>query len=306
MTPHASAPPAPAVESLKSMIRIRRFEERCAQLREEGRLPDPVHLCIGQEAVAAGLAAALGPSDTVFANHRAHGHALARGADPAWLLRRLHDAPGAALVSEERGLFAGLGLDAAHLSLAVGWALEDRLADRGRVTACVFGDGATLDGAFHEALHHAATWSAPVLFVCENNHGDESFAGDPVPDHRPPLFATAAGMCGESVDGMDVNAVARAARRAVASIRAGAGPWLLELRTFRFGAHAEGRRDDRTAGDIETWRRHDPLARQASWLQARNLTGREAVLRLHHEVDEEIDAAVTAAGLERPRLQEIR
>ena len=233
---------------LRQMMRIRRFEEKCAEQYSAGKIRGFLHLYIGEEAVAVGVLEALTAEDPVVATYREHGHALARGISA--------DAVMAEMYGKREGCSGGRGgsmhiFDAATkfyggnaivgggLPLAVGLALADKMAGRPRVTACFFGDGAVAEGEFHESLNLAALWQLPVLFVCENNRYAMGTALE-LTESETDISAKAASyrMVSEAVDGMDVVAVEAAARRAAASARDGGGPAFLECRTARFRAHS--------------------------------------------------------------------
>ncbi len=216
---------------LREMLRIRRFEERCAELYGQGKIRGFLHLDIGEEAVAVGALQALRPEDAIVATYREHGHALVRGIPATKVMAEMYGK--ATGCSRGRGgsmhlfdaatrFYGGNAIVGCGLPLAVGVALADRLRGDRRVTACFFGDGALAEGEFHESLNLAALWHLPVLFVCENN----LYAmGTAIERHQAQLdlgrkargYATAA----ESVDGMDVLAVEAAARRAAVYVRAG-------------------------------------------------------------------------------------
>ena len=237
-----------AYDALRQMLRIRRFEEKCAELYSAEKIRGFLHLYIGEEAVAVGVLGALAPQDAVVATYREHGHALARGIDPGRILAEMY--------GKEQGLCRGRGgsmhlFDAntrfyggnaivgGGIPVAVGLALADRMSARRQVSACFFGEGAVAEGEFHESMNLAALWKLAVLFCCENNRyamGTALDRSESQQDLR--LKAMSYSVAAEVVDGMDVHAVAAAAERAVAAIRAGQGPYFLELRTYRFRAHS--------------------------------------------------------------------
>ncbi len=255
---------------LRDMIRIRRFEERCAELYGQGKIRGFLHLYIGEEAVAVGALQALRPEDAIVATYREHGHALVRGIPVSSLMAEMYGkATGCSrgrggsmhLFDARTRLYGGNAIVGGGLPLAVGVALADRLRGERRVTACFFGDGALAEGTFHESLNLAALWRLPVLFVCQNN----LYAmGTAIERHQAQLdlvlrargYATPA----ESVDGMDVLAVEAAARRAADYVRSGEGPFLLEARTYRFRAHSAYDPElYRSKEEVERWKRRDPI-----------------------------------------------
>ncbi|MCM2577429.1 pyruvate dehydrogenase (acetyl-transferring) E1 component subunit alpha [Streptomyces meridianus] len=291
---------------LTAMLRIRRFEERCVELYSGARIRGFVHLCIGEEAVAVGVHRALTPQDAIVSTYRDHGHALARGVPEADVMAEMYGrATGCSggrggsmhLFDAERRFYGGNAIVAGGLPLAAGLALADRLCDRSRVTCCFFGDGAFAEGEFHETANLAALWDLPLLLVCENN----LYAmGTALPRHQAQtdLAARAAsyGMVAWAVDGMDVEAVERAARRAVEGIRAGTGPHFLEARTYRFRAHSMYDPDRyRDKAEIEEWKKRDPIARLTDLMNENGELTKKRLARIEREVAEEIDAAVREA-----------
>ncbi len=260
-----------AVARLRQMIRIRRFEERCAEDYAAGKIRGFLHLYIGQEAIAAGVMPALTPDDAVIATYREHGHALARGVPmPAIMAEMYGKAAGCSrghggsmhLFSAAHRFYGGHGIVGGLLPVAIGLGLADRVRGTGAVTAAFFGEGATAEGEFHESLNLAALWRLPVLLVCENNLYAMGTALDrseaEVEIHRK---AAAHRVVAEVVDGMDVTRVEDAARRAVDEIRRTGAPRFLECRTYRFRPHSmfdpELYRDK---AEVEAWRARDPIA----------------------------------------------
>jgi pyruvate dehydrogenase E1 component alpha subunit len=287
---------------LREMLRIRRFEEKCAELYSAGKIRGFLHLYIGEEAVAVGVMQALGADDAVVATYREHGHALARGVGANALMAEMFGKQegcsggrgGSMHVFDAPARFyGGNAIVAGGLPLAVGLALADKLVGRQRVTTCFFGDGAVAEGEFHESMNLAALWRLPVLFLCENNlyaMGTRIERALAQPDL--PAKARTYGMTAESVDGMDVLAVENAAQIAVAHVKTTASPYFLEARTYRFRAHsmfdAELYRDK---GEVEEWKTRDPLA----VLRRHAGIGDSDFSSLDAEVISEIAAAVAFA-----------
>jgi pyruvate dehydrogenase E1 component alpha subunit len=291
---------------LRTMLRIRRFEERCVELYSGAQIRGFVHLCIGEEAVAAGVIDALGDDDAIVSTYREHGHAIARGVPMRSLMAEmfgrvegcsrgrggsmhLFDAP--------RRFFGGNAIVGGGLPLAVGLALADRMQGRDAVTACFFGDGAMAEGEFHESVNLAALWHLPVLFCCENNlyamgtavarsHAQTDLA----------LRASSYGLAAWAVDGMDALAVNEAAQRAVESVRSGGGPHFLELRTYRFRAHSmydpELYRDK---AEVAVWRQRDPIDVLEVALRDKGVLDEAGRADLDGEVAAEVDDAVAFA-----------
>jgi TPP-dependent pyruvate/acetoin dehydrogenase alpha subunit len=262
---------------LRQMLRIRRFEAKCVELYQAQKIRGFLHLYDGEEAVAVGVAAALEPRDAIVATYREHGQALA------------HGVPMRPLLAEMLGKVEGC--------LAAGIAMADKRLRPGAVTACFFGEGAVGEGVFHETLNLAELWQLPVLFVCENN----LYAmGVPLADSDSETEiwrkAQAYRMPSEQVDGMDPVRMEAAARRAVARIRAGEGPVLLEARTYRFRAHSMfDTQAYRTRDEIEGWKHIDPIERLRAWMVANHeLTDAES-RAIDAAVAAEIDDAVAFA-----------
>ena len=253
------------------MLKIRRTEEQLVHAHQRGLVPGACHTYIGEEAVAAGVCANLTPADVVFSTHRGHGHALAKGLEPrsliAELLGRAAGCSGGRggsmhIFAPEIGMMGTSGIVGPCLLQAAGAAYAFKLFRSDRVAVAFFGDGAANNGAFHEGLNLAGIWKLPVLFVCENNqYATEvplAYAGA-----NPDIAARAAAynLPGIAVDGNDVLAVRAAAARAVARARRGEGATLIECRTYRTRAHAEGMGDFtyRTREEVESWKARCPI-----------------------------------------------
>lgn len=291
---------------LKEMIRIRRFEEKCAELYQQQKIRGFLHLYDGEEAVSVGVMQALAPDDSVVATYREHGQALARGIGMNALMAEMYGklegcsrGRGGSMHVFDRTtrFYGGNAIVGGGLPLAVGIALADKMRRRNAVTACFFGEGAVDEGAFHESLNLASLWTLPVLFVCENNLYS---MGTPlaIAEAEPDIFKKAAAyrLAGEAVDGMDVVAVETAARRAVEAIRAGGGPHLIECRTYRFRAHSMfDAQLYRSKEEVETWRKRGPIVRFQGWLEENGLLHQAEVEAIETEVAAEVDEAVAFA-----------
>jgi len=265
---------APGREALlgafRTMARIRAFELAARKLQAENRLWGTLHLSIGQEACAAGVCGQLTPADRITTTHRGHGHCLAKGARPELMFAELlgrasgycKGRSGSMHIADAAS--GNLGANAivgAGIPIAVGAALTASTLGEPWIAVTFFGEGAVGEGAFHESLNLAALWRLPVVFVCENNHYAELSPEGDVLAARVSELAAPFGFPGERVDGNDVVAVSEAARRAVARARAGEGPTLLELDTYRQSGHYEG--DPmayRTREESAAWAERDPLA----------------------------------------------
>jgi pyruvate dehydrogenase E1 component alpha subunit len=291
---------------LHEMVLIRRFEERCAQLYQEGRIHGFLHLYVGEEAVAAGVFEALSEDDAVVATYREHGHALMRGiptsAVMAEMFGRVDGCSGGRggsmhLFDAGRRFYGGNAIVGGGLPVAVGIALADAVQDRPAVTACFFGEGAVAEGEFHESMNLAALWNLPVLFCCENNlYAMGTALERSEADTDLSLRAAAYGMPAWAVDGMDVQAVVEAAERAVDTVRGSGGPCFLELRTYRYRAHSmydpELYRDK---AEVASWRERDPIEGLADELRSAGALDDASFDALVEEVDAEIEAAVEVA-----------
>ena len=291
---------------LGEMVRIRRFEEKCAELYSAGKIRGFLHLYIGEEANAVGVMQALRPEDAVVATYREHGHALTRGlAMRSVMAEMFGKAAGCSrgrggsmhIFDRESRFFGGNAIVGGGLPLAVGLALADRMRSMKRVTCCFFGEGATAEGEFHEAMNLAALGKLPVLFVCENNGyamGTALARWEAQQDLC--RHAESYGVPAEPVDGMDVVAVEAAAQRAAARVRDGEGPRFLENRTYRFRAHsmfdAELYRDK---AEVAEWRKRDPIALFSRWLLEASLAHEAEIQQIEEKTAAEIDDAVAFA-----------
>jgi acetoin:2,6-dichlorophenolindophenol oxidoreductase subunit alpha len=255
------------------MVELRVFEKRAYDLFLQNLVKGTSHLGIGQEAIAAGFAHAMRGDDWTFATYRGHNHTLARGADPgatmAELLGRanglLHGKGGSMhLTDVSHGAMGSYAIIGAHLPIAAGAAWSAKLRGTEQVAVCFFGDGTTNIGAFHEALNLAAIWKLPAVFVCENNFYMEYTPIDKVTPVAHPGADRAAAYGLESiiVDGNDVDVCYQIALTAYERARSGAGPSLIEAKTYRHGGHS--RADPATyrpKGELEEWLKRDPIDR---------------------------------------------
>lgn len=287
------------------MLLIRAFEERCVELYSSGTIRGFIHLYIGEEAVAVGVNAALSPDDAVVSTYREHGHALARGVPPEAVMAEMYGkATGCShgrggsmhLFDAGRRFYGGNAIVGGGLPIAAGLALADKMTDRSRITCCFFGDGAVAEGEFHETANLAALWDLPLLLVCENN----LYAmGTPLAHEHAQtdlaMRAASYGMPAWAVDGMDVVAVEKAARRAVDGVLAGNGPHFLEMRTYRFRAHSMYDPDRyRDKAEIEHWRERDPIPLLMRRLPAGAADLQEMTERATAAVDRAVKAAEEA------------
>jgi len=290
---------------LGEMIRIRRFEEKCAELYGQQKIRGFLHLYVGQEAVAVGVMQSLLPDDALVATYREHGHALARGIDAGAVMAEMYGKRegtsggrgGSMHIFDVRKRFyGGNAIVGAGLPLAVGLALADKLQRRPRVTACFFGEGAIAEGEFHESMNLAALWKLPVLFICENNlYAMGTALARSESETNLCVKAASYELPAWSVDGMDVLAVEDAARRAVLAVRAD-GPLFLEARTYRFRAHSMfDAQLYREKSEVEEWKKRDPITTFAARLRAEGSLDDADLARLEAAADAEVARAVEFA-----------
>jgi pyruvate dehydrogenase E1 component alpha subunit len=292
-----------ALELLRQMLRIRRFEEKCAELYAAEKIRGFLHLYIGEEAVAAGAIGVLRPEDAVVATYREHGHALVRGVAADGLMAEMFGkAEGCCrgrggsmhIFDATTRFYGGNAIVGAGIPLAVGLALADKMRGEQRVTACFFGEGAVAEGDFHESLNLAALWKLPVLFCCENNlYAMGTALSRSESETDLVLKASSYEIPAWHVDGMDVVAVESATRRAADAVRAGGGPYYLEYRTYRFRAHSMFDPElYRSKAEVEEWKKRDPIALFAARLRAAGMLDDESYAALEAEVGHEVESAV--------------
>ncbi|MFW6204000.1 MAG: pyruvate dehydrogenase (acetyl-transferring) E1 component subunit alpha [Actinomycetota bacterium] len=293
-------------ELLHQMLRIRHFENKCAELYSATKIRGFLHLYVGEEAVAVGAIGALQPDDPVVSTYREHGHALTRGVPMDAVMAEMYGkSTGCSrgrggsmhLFDASHQLYGGNAIVGGGLPLALGLGLADAMRGRNRVTACFFGDGAAAEGEFHESMNLAALWQLPVLFACENN---QYAMGTALPRSHAvtdlALRAASYGMPAWPVDGMDVLAIERAAHRAVETIRAGGGPVFLEFRTYRYRAHSMYDPDRyRDKAEIEEWKKRDPIDLLVARMRADGDLGDGDLEAIEQQVDDEIAHAIESA-----------
>jgi TPP-dependent pyruvate/acetoin dehydrogenase alpha subunit len=294
------------MDCYRRMRRIRAFEEKLAELVGSGRLAGFLHLYAGEEAVAVGVCAHLDERDYVASTHRGHGHCIAKGVDVQGMMAELFGrATGTCkgkggsmhIADLDRGMLGANGIVGAGIPLATGAALTAQVTKTGGVAVAFFGDGASNQGQFHEALNLAAVWKLPAVFVVENNgYGEATPMEFVTPVRDIAVRAASYGMPGVIADGMDFFDVHGKAGEAVARARAGDGPTLVECKTYRYFGHYVG--DNlgyRTKAEAEEWRQRDALARFEARTVADGVMEPGNLRRIDAEVAAEIDAAVAAA-----------
>lgn len=290
----------------RQMVLIRRFEQRSAELYQQGKIGGFLHLYIGQEAVAVGTISARKDGDHVITAYRDHGHALAVGSDPKNVMAEmLGKVTGVSkgkggsmhLINVEQRFWGGYAVVGGHLPLAAGIALAEQYKETDNAVLCFFGDGSTNIGYFHESLNLASVWNLPVLWIAENNQygmGTSVSRASAVPEMVDK--ASAYGMEGKSVDGMNVIDVFAATRSALEAIHSGEGPQFLEMITYRYEGHSMG--DPlryRTKDEVEKWRDDDPIGILERHILHEDMAGKEELETIDQSVEEQVEAAVQYA-----------
>jgi len=288
------------------MCRIRAFEERVARLKRADEVHGLIHLSVGQEAVAAAVCGQLRRTDNVYSGHRAHGHAIAKGASLDGILAELMGRSGGLcrglggsmhLVDVDCGLLGATGVVGGNIPMAVGSALAGTLSGADVVTVVFFGDGAVQAGHFTESVNLAALWRLPVILVCENN-GFAEFT--PRSAHtvvtRVADVVAPYGLPSHTVDGNDAGAVWARFEAVLARVRDGGGPALLECLTHRLRGHYEGDQDGyRQALSTEDWQATDPIRRLGAQVVAAGWGSAEDLRRAERDAAREVDEAVDRA-----------
>jgi pyruvate dehydrogenase E1 component alpha subunit len=302
----------------RQMLRIRLFEEKVQELFMSGQIEGTTHLCQGQEAVSVGAVAAMEPGDVQTNTYRGHGEALALGMDPEVAFAELmgRSTGGSKglggsmhLIDTSRGNIGANAIVGAGMPIAVGAAMSFKLRQQPHVALTFFGDGSTNIGTFHESLNMAAVWSAPVVFIIANNlYGEYSPVRDTTPIDDLARRADPFGIPGVVVDGQDVEAVNAATSEAIARARAGDGPSLLEMKTYRYRGHS---RSDpakyRPEGELDAWKARDPLLVAQAKLAAGGVLGEDGAQAERETLQAQIDAAADrAAAAPYPTLEEAK
>jgi len=292
----------------RQMVRIRLFEENAGKLQENGSLPGILHMYVGQEAIAAGVITHLSDQDQITSTHRGHGHLVAKGGEMGKMYAELfgkatgyNKGKGGSMhiCNMEVGMLGANGIVGAGPPIAVGAAFSNKFRKTDNVSIAFFGDGASNEGAFHEAANLAAVLKLPVVFICENN-GFGEFT--PQAQHQAITDvadrAAGYGMPGVVADGMDVVAVFEAAGEAIDRARSGEGPTLLEFKTYRFYDHSGVRGMGfayRTEDEVEKWKKRDPLDVFKQHLLDQKLITEEEATELSDTIQREVDAGIEFA-----------
>ncbi len=294
------------IEIYRKMFKIRSFEERVFELYAQNLVPGTIHLYVGEEAVAVGVCSSLRKDDFITSTHRGHGHCIAKGADPKGIMAEIlgkktghcKGKGGSMHIADFKvGMLGATAVVGAGLPIAMGAGLSIKLRGKDNVAACFFGDGASNQGTFHEAINMSAIWRLPVVFVCENNiyamgtRQSTVMLVENIADR-----AVAYGIPGFVVDGNDVLAVYKAASKAVEKARKGDGPSLIECKTYRHKGHS--RIDPakyRPKEEVEKWLRKDPVKQFKKKLLEGNVLTETDIERIEKEVLAEIEEAVDFA-----------
>lgn len=293
------------IEMQRRMLRIRAFDERASKMVKRGHIPGTVHTSIGQEAQVVGATMALGDDDYMTGNHRSHGHPIGKGSPLGPLMAELvGKATGVCkgkggslhLADFSVGSLGESGIVGSSIPIAGGAALAAKVLGNGRVALTFFGDGAANQGVLYESMNMASVWGLPVVFLCENNQYALSTPAHTVTAGVIAERAAGFGMQGVRVeDGQDVMSVFKAVSEAVARARAGEGPTLVEVVTYRYNEHSEGLRlgtDYRDASEREQWLNKDPLVLFREYLIAEGVSTSEEMDDLEQQVLDEVDQAV--------------
>jgi len=294
------------IEMYRTMVRIRRFEERVAREFADGNIPGSVHSYIGEEAVAAGAIAHLRIDDYILSTHRGHGHLIAKGGKTDLMMAELFAKKtgynlgkgGSMHIADvDIGILGAMGIVGSGIPIATGAGLSAKMRGTDQVTMCFFGDGASNIGRFHEGINMASIWSLPVIFICENNLYAVS-----VPQSYSMRIrdvadrAVSYGIPGVVVDGMNVIAVHETAGEAVARARRGEGPTLIECKTYRFRGHAEGLPSPyRTKEELAEWMKKDPIKAYTEKLIEMKVLTKKQADEIDQGMVEEMDQAVKFA-----------
>lgn len=291
---------------LRQMLRIRRLEEKSAELYSAMKIRGFMHLYIGEEAVAVGVMEALTPEDGIVATYREHGQALARGVPAATIMAEMYGKQEGCsrgrggsmhLFDKETRFYGGNAIVGGGLPLAVGLALADKMQAKPQLTCCFFGDGAVAEGEFHESMNLAALWHLPILWVCENNMYAMGTALR-YAQIETDIARRAASykVIAKAVDGMDVLAVEAAAKEAAEVVRAGGGPYFLECRCYRFRGHSAFDTElYRAKEEVEEAKKRDPILLFTQYLRERGLLGPEDLEEIERDVAMEMEAAIEFA-----------
>lgn len=294
------------LELYHQMVLIRRLEERGAELYQQGKIGGFMHLYIGQEAVCTGLIAARRPEDRVITAYRDHGVAISCGIPANQVMAELlgkatgtsHGKGGSMHMADPtKNFWGGHAIVGAHLPIATGMALGDKYAGRTNIVICMFGEGATNIGFFHEALNLSKVWNLPVLWVCENNmYGMGTSVERASAVSSIAMKARGYDMPSDRADGMDVMKVYEASKKAIEAVRSGAGPYLLELTTYRFRGHSMGDPERyRKHDEVKKWQESDPIGIYRTYLVENKVLTPKGLDDIDGQALDEVEKAVQFA-----------
>ena len=296
------------IEMYRTMLTIRRFEERVSKEFIDGKVLGYVHVYIGEEAIATGVCKNLRLTDRIVSHHRGHGHCIAKGADIRRMMAEIFGKKtgyckgkgGSMHIADfSVGMLGANGIVGAGLPIATGAAMAAQLEGKQGVAEVFFGDGGVHEGEFHETMNLASIWKLPLIFVCENNgyavntRSESVIAIDEIYKR-----AAAYQMPGMAVDGNDVEAVHKAAEELVARAREGKGPSFLECRTYRWHGHFETRMpmEARPAEEVAAWKKKDPIPAMAAKLLARGIVTQPDLEKMNDQILAQVEEAVKYAN----------
>lgn len=291
-------PKSMAAEMFRSMWRIRRFEQEVFEFYKNGQMAGLAHLCIGEEAVAAGACAAIEARDYIASTHRGHGHLVARGADLGRMMAEIlgketgySKGKGGSMhiMAMDLGILGANGIVGGGIPIATGAGYSAKYRGTDQVTLCFFGDGASNEGTFHESINMAAAWELPVVYIIENNlYGITVDSRRVTKEHDLARRAVGYGIPGYTIDGNDVEVVYETVRKAVQDARSGKGPSIVECKTYRHHGHnGSDPGTYRPAGELAAWKARDPL----DVFVKKELLSQEEIDTIKAEVETEIQAA---------------
>jgi TPP-dependent pyruvate/acetoin dehydrogenase alpha subunit len=295
------------VRMYRTMLTIRRFDERASKEFKAGAVPGLVHSYIGQEAIATGVCTSLRQDDRIVSNHRGHGHLIAKGADVRRMMAEIYGKKtgyckgkgGSMHIADfSIGILGANGIVAAGLPIATGAALAAHLEGKGRIVVVFFGDGACQEGEFQESLNLASIWKLPIIFACENNmYGVNTPATYAIAGGDIPRRAAAYDMPVKSVDGNDLFTVYETAKEVIAAVRAGGGPYFVEFKTYRWYSHFEAPTipDLRPVEEINAWKKKCPILRLEKKLLQDGILTEQKVKEIGDQVMAAIEDAVNYA-----------
>lgn len=291
---------------LKQMLRIRRFEEKCAELYAQEKIRGFLHLYIGEEAIAVGIMSTLSAKDNIVATYREHGHALARGLSMKSILAEMYGRTNGCsrgrggsmhLFDKGHNFYGGNAIVGGGLPLAAGLAMANKREEKQSLTVCFFGEGAVAEGEFHEAMNLAVLWQLPVLFICENNsYAMGTALALSESETNIAKKASGYGMTAVQVDGMNVVDVEAASSKAVEKIRQTNKPYFLECQSYRFRGHSsfDGQLY-RDKAEVKSWQQKGPVIRLITWLKENNRLKEDELNNIEAEIKDEIQEAIIFA-----------